>query len=205
MVKKLKNTKLAIDHYWKQQFEFAKNPRIWLSKAYDLKYAADTLFKISKKAAKTGYANFVKSTKDGTFKNGERKLSRKETKIRMDAELSRECFLLWGFAFENILKGILISKYPEFIKTRGIDEKLKTHNLLLLANRCDVRLNKTEIKIFERLTKDIVWRQRYPIPLDLNKMISTEFGTGATNVVEAHFPNLGQMENLFNNLDKLIP
>ena len=58
MVKKLKNTKFAIDHFWRQQFKLAKNPRIWLSKAYDLKYA----------------------------------------------ELSKQCFLLWGFAFENILK-----------------------------------------------------------------------------------------------------
>ena len=95
MVKKLKNTKFAIDHYWKQQFECAKNPSIWLAKAYDLKYAADTLCKISKKAAKTEHANFIKSITNGTFQHGERKLSKKEIKIRLNAGLSKKCFLLW--------------------------------------------------------------------------------------------------------------
>ena len=103
-----------------------------------------------------------------------------------------------------MLKGILISKHPEFIKTQGIDKKLKTHDLSLLAGKCCVKLDESERKIFERLTKDITWRQRYPIPLNLEKMISTTFGVSATNVIDAHFPDLNKMDKLFNKLKKLI-
>ncbi len=204
MAKKIKNTELAINHFWKQQFISAKDSRSWVSKACNLKYAADTLCKISQKAIKIEHNNFVKSTEDGTFKNGHRELSKKEVKLRLDTELSWQCFLLWGFAFENMLKGILISKHPEFVHTRGIDKQLKTHNLIELAKKCAVKLDKTETKILERLTKDIIWRQRYPIPLNLERMISTKFGIGATNVVDAYFPDLGKAEGLFLRLEKLL-
>ena len=140
ITKKVKNSKLAVEHFWKQQFESAKNPKVWLSFAYDLKYAADTLCKISKKSAMAEHNNFLTSINDGTFKNGQRQLSKKEAKLRSDAELSKKCYFLWGFAFENLLKGILISKHPDFVKIQGIDKQLKTHNLIVLAEKCTIKL-----------------------------------------------------------------
>jgi len=110
-----------------------------------------------------------------------------------------------GFCFRKHTKGILILKHPEYIKTNGVDKQLTIHDLNALVDKCGITLNKTERKILGRLTKDILWRQRYPIPLNLKRMILTEFGVGATNIIDAHFPNLDKMNKLFNKLEKLIP
>ncbi|MFZ2386036.1 MAG: hypothetical protein WBE75_07555 [Candidatus Omnitrophota bacterium] len=200
---KIKNTEDTIEHYWEEQFESAQNPMAWLTLGCRLKRAADIMFRISCKALKKENKSMVESIEKGTFGVGEHKLTAREIKVRLDCGLNKVYFLLLGFAFENIFKGILISKNKNYIDiSKGIDKNLKTHNLVQISEKCGINLNQEERLSLERLTKEIQWQGRYPVPLKLNKMISSEFGIGATNAVDAYFPNHKVMGKLFQKLIK---
>jgi hypothetical protein len=71
-------------------------------------------------------------------------------------------FGLFGYALENIFKGILVSKQPTLVKADRLSDKLKEHNLLKLAAAAGIALSEKEKRILGWLTEVTIWKARYP-------------------------------------------
>jgi len=104
-----------------------------------------------------------KSIQDGFYsKPGELASSPADNKGFDQNEPFAIYFMLWGYAFETLLKG-------GYIRIKGTLEKEATdkgHDLIGLAKLLELEVRPGDVKILELLTKYIVWAGRYPIPLD---------------------------------------
>ena len=80
--------------------------------------------------------------------------------------------MLWGYGFENILKGIIIkdlNKNSLMSKEVPFD-KIKTHNLLLLFKEAGFSLNNHQEFYLKIIQKCSIWMGRYPLPTSANQM-----------------------------------
>jgi hypothetical protein len=73
--------------------------------------------------------------------------------------------LLYGYALENLLKGIRIAKDPTLVSAGKLNRKLTTHDLVELAKEAEFVLHVQEIPVAEALSKLSVWAGRYPVAL----------------------------------------
>src|SRR5437899_1273204 len=76
-------------------------------------------------------------------------------------------FLLFGYAFENALKGLivqaLVSAGGTAVKAGRIDPVLTKHNLGALAKRANVALSPANEDLLGRLQEHVEWAGRYPV------------------------------------------
>ncbi len=84
--------------------------------------------------------------------------------------------LLAGLTMENLLKGICVASEPAL--DRKGEFQIKTHNLLELADRADMRLTKDENDLLESLEVAIGWAGRYPRPLRYEDMLPRTLHSG---------------------------
>jgi hypothetical protein len=73
--------------------------------------------------------------------------------------------LLYGYALENLFKGLWIAKDPALISPGKLSGKLTTHSLTALAKRARFTLHVQEQPVAEALSKLAVWAGRYPVAL----------------------------------------
>lgn len=80
--------------------------------------------------------------------------------------------MLWGYAFENLLKGIIIKKYNEQNPdNKNVPfEKIKSHKLSTLFQNAGLSLTEEEVFYINIIEKCSVWMGRYPIPIKANQM-----------------------------------
>jgi len=100
--------------------------------------------------------------------------------MNIDSDLSEEddqhfialwesYFLLMGLAFENLLKGLIISIEPDLENVDDYKTKYcfsYNHNLIVMFERNFRPLNTTEIDLIKRLQTYLKWMSKYPIPLN---------------------------------------
>jgi hypothetical protein len=73
--------------------------------------------------------------------------------------------LLYGYALENLLKGIRVAKNPSLITSGRLNRKLASHDLVSLAKEADFTLHIQEEPVAEALSKLSTWAGRYPVAL----------------------------------------
>jgi hypothetical protein len=76
-------------------------------------------------------------------------------------------FLLMGLAFENILKGLIISKEPDLENDKNYEIKYNfslNHDLKKMFEANFRQLTKSENKLIERLQSYLIWMSKYPLP-----------------------------------------
>jgi hypothetical protein len=80
--------------------------------------------------------------------------------------LSRPYFLNIGFSLENLIKGLLVSETPEYLKDGKISTEISSgHNLDNLAKKSSsLTFDKKEFDFLKILSKAIPNWSRYPIP-----------------------------------------
>jgi len=80
--------------------------------------------------------------------------------------LSRTYFLNIGFSIENLIKGLLISEKPDYLKDGRISSEISSgHNLENLALKIStLSFNEEEIQFLKTLSKALPNWSRYPIP-----------------------------------------
>ena len=80
--------------------------------------------------------------------------------------------MLWGYGFENILKGINIKKIRKTDTTLTsipINE-IKTHDLVTLFNKANIYLVEKQEFYIKIIKKCSVWMGRYPLPVKAKQM-----------------------------------
>ena len=78
------------------------------------------------------------------------------------------CFMLFGFALENLTKAIIVCRDPNKVKAnkwlgRG-------HDLVKLFDLSELPVDDLERDLLQRVTRIIEWKGRYPVPLDFNEV-----------------------------------
>jgi hypothetical protein len=81
-------------------------------------------------------------------------------------------FLLFGYAFENALKGLivqaLVSASKTAVKNGKLDGVLNSHDICMLARRAHVTLTPAGEDLLARLKEHVVWAGRYPVMKDVS-------------------------------------
>jgi hypothetical protein len=70
--------------------------------------------------------------------------------------------LLYAFAMENALKGLIVARNPELISPNRISKKLNTHALITAADNVGFLLAVQEIPVLQALSRIAMWTGRYP-------------------------------------------
>jgi hypothetical protein len=71
--------------------------------------------------------------------------------------------LLYAYAIENVLKGLIVFKRPGLIQEHELHGELKTHDLNELAKKAKVTVEQNERPVLEALTHLSISAGRYPI------------------------------------------
>ena len=71
--------------------------------------------------------------------------------------------LLYAYAIENVLKGLIITAKPLLIGGRTLNNALKSHNLIKLAKEADFTVLLQEEPVLKALSELSVWAGRYPV------------------------------------------
>ena len=127
------------------------DPRFWLKQAKELDEAAMLLWHAIQ-------ADFLKA---------------KQLEIGSELTSSDVPFMnlggvFWlnaGFALENGFKGLIIQNHPELIDNGILNQKLRTHNLLKLAELAGEELDGLEGFYLWIASKCVEWSGRYPVAL----------------------------------------
>jgi hypothetical protein len=77
--------------------------------------------------------------------------------------------MLYAFAFENLLKGLIVSKLPELTSEVGLHGDLKTHDLVILSIKAGLQLGESQILLFRSLSRIAEWAGRYPTAVKINQ------------------------------------
>lgn len=93
--------------------------------------------------------------------------------------------LLCGLAFENLVKGLIISIKPDFNDKKELNAyKWNTkggHGIKEMFDYNFQSLDETEKELIERLEEFLIWAGKYEIPLESNKYIKSKFPKNLEN------------------------
>lgn len=139
--------------FWSEQFEAkARSPSSWALQARRLKHAADAVFE----------AYFSDLSKMG---------SGCSPIDLVNLETGGPATLLYGLAFENLFKAVIINKEGARIEYGRLQRWPGSgHGLVGLAERAEIGMTTTKRDLLSRLTAFIEWGGRYPIPMSQDKM-----------------------------------
>jgi len=163
-----------------RQFEAtALWPSAWKSKARDLRYVADKLFRAYKAANDREWARIDEALKRKQPSSGGHILKGQELEDHLDVITGFSIYLLLtGYAIENLIKGIIYSKTPgkleEDDKNLRLKKNLVNHKLADLYVEARLANSKDTIdhdikEILDFLEEFITWRGRYNLPLNLQQ------------------------------------
>ncbi len=138
----------------------ALTPGIWLQFARRLKYAGDTLYEKYQE-----HYHEVQRGLDSVVDT-------------LTFSLNITSTLLYGLAFENILKAILIQDDPcrvqngKLVKWPG-----GGHDLTALVEAAGLDLGSQSAQLLERLSMFVTWAGRYPVPIREKDMFTRQYPT----------------------------
>ncbi len=154
-----------------QQFELkAQSLGSWKLVSRNLKRAADKLYNYYHDATLRDIQRILDKIKSNQFNDGARELKGAEWEDYLDGQLISAYFLLIGYSFENLLKGVLMFEHPEYFKANAKMTHIQSHDLVKLCSRCNIPLQAEEANLLEKCTIYIEWQGKYPIPLESEKM-----------------------------------
>ena len=84
-------------------------------------------------------------------------------------------FILVSYALENLFKALIIRDRSDeisskFVQTGRLPSLINEHNLVILAERANIKMDIKEEDILTRLSRFSKWKSRYPVPVGLSGM-----------------------------------
>jgi hypothetical protein len=143
-------------------YEAAQAPSAWLATAEKLAEAAETI------------ATSQATLEEGFQRACEAAFAEAEASESCEAEITHvepnylPAGLLYGFAMENALKGLIIAKQPAVVSRSILDTRINTHDLVRLAKDAGFTLNNDERHVLERISIVVKWAGRYPVARDVH-------------------------------------
>lgn len=79
--------------------------------------------------------------------------------------------LLYAFAIENALKGLIFARHPGYANTSRVSRRLTTHDLTKLAGMAGITLTAQEAPVVEALSHIAEWAGRYPVAIERERYV----------------------------------
>ena len=152
------------------------DPRFWLKQALELNQAAIHLWDAIRadfEKARQFDVGFELNSREVPFMN-----------------LGGVFWLNAGFALENSLKGLIIQNQPSLISGGILNKKLRTHDLLKLADLANVELNGVEGFYLFIGTQCVKWAGRYPVSLKPGEEVPLVFSEADVTTYKTVFEKI---------------
>jgi hypothetical protein len=148
----------------KQTFKAGQQPAAWLRSAGRLRDAAEVILK-QELPAEVSYSQALEIADEEAVAEIARNNSEfGAADIKAIAPNYPPAQLLYAYAIENVLKGLMVFKRPDLIQEHELHGELKTHDLNELAKKAKVTVDQQhEQPVLEALTRLSIWAGRYPI------------------------------------------
>jgi hypothetical protein len=88
-----------------------------------------------------------------------------------DVHLIHTYYLLMGLSVENLVKGIIMIRHPEYLRnnTELIQDRIGNHNTNWLLKSNNIYGFTDNEDILECLSKCVIWMSKYPVSLTREK------------------------------------
>jgi len=147
-------------------FKAGQQPAAWLRSAGHLRDAAEMILKhelpaeisYSKERKIAEQEALAVSVRDGTDTG--------VADIKAIAPNYPPAQLLYAYAIENVLKGLIVSKRPGLIQQDKLHGELKTHDLIKLAKKAKAAVEQHERPVLKALSELSISAGRYPVALE---------------------------------------
>ena len=155
----------SIDDPWLQRVRYAAaEPTSWLTHARTLRQAAEDLW-IAGNAHDRAPGSELGATVLVNWAKPD------FTPPLMGGSTCEVCFMLFGFALENLTKGIIVCRDPKLVsKDRLRKWHGNGHDVLALFVRAEIEASPEEEELLTRLTRITEWRGRYPVAMNFDKV-----------------------------------
>jgi hypothetical protein len=148
----------------KQLFKAGQQPASWLRSAGRLRDAAEAILKHELPAERAYSQAFKIADQEASAKSVRNDTGAGDAEIKAIAPNYPPAQLLYAYAIENVLKGLIVLKRPDLIQEHELHGELQTHDLNKLAERAKVTVDEQhEQPVLEALTHLSIWAGRYPI------------------------------------------
>jgi hypothetical protein len=156
-----------------QIFRGAQGPAIWLLRAESLRDSAEIIIRHEDGYLipyLRAYDGAMKAAMGRAYAEGEKA---GHAEIRARTPNYPPAQLLYAYAIENALKGLMVANDPNLINGNKLDVALRDHNLLALAQRANFTVHVQENPVLAALSKLSVWAGRYPVALHVGDFVGT--------------------------------
>lgn len=147
-----------------EHFRAAQGPGQWLLGAERLAGAADIIMENQAEVA----AAYIRAANAASELASIEAVSSDSGSAAVDIDAPEPLYLpaqlLYAFALENLLKGLLVATQPSLIGDASLNTKLKKHRLHELVVDVGLALTETETLLLKALSDIAVWAGRYPTP-----------------------------------------
>jgi hypothetical protein len=152
-----------LKEFAKQQFKAAQQPVAWLLSAERLRAAGDAILR-HELQAELPYLQAHRIAQEEAIADAYREGNDAGlAEIKAIPPNYPPAQLMYAYAIENVLKGLIISKRPDLIQERELDTELATHNLIKLAEKAEFTVQVQEWPVLEALSQLSIWAGRYPV------------------------------------------
>jgi hypothetical protein len=86
-----------------------------------------------------------------------------QAEIKCDPPNYPPAQLLYAYAMENLLKGLIVANNPAVVDENKISSQLKSHDLIQLSASAGVTVHVEEEPVLAALSELSVWAARYPV------------------------------------------
>jgi hypothetical protein len=152
-----------VQEFSKRQFEAAQRPVAWLLSAERLRSAADAILE-HELPAEIPYFQAHKIAEEEAvaiaYSDGN---DVGVSEIKAIPPNYPPAQLMYAYAIENVLKGLVVSKRPDLIQEHELHGELATHNLIRLAEKAEFTVHVRERPVLEALSRLSIWAGRYPV------------------------------------------
>jgi len=148
----------------KQTFKAGQQPAAWLRSARRLRDAAEAIL-MHELSAERAYSEALKiADEEAVAEMASNDSGVGSAEIKAIAPNYPPAQLLYAYAIENVLKGLMVFKRPDLIQEHELHGELTTHDLNELAKKAKVTVEQQhEQPVLEALTRLSIWAGRYPI------------------------------------------
>jgi hypothetical protein len=194
---------------WPEElFKAAQQPHAWLSTAEQLATAAELILQ-DQVQHETPYFRAYDVARQEALSAAcaSPEAGAGSAEIRCEPPNYLPAQMLYAFALENVLKGLLIAKNSDLAGKRKLSREITSHKLVDLAEKASFDVGGQELSVLRDLSQIAIWAGRYPVAIKLDPAGKPPLGDPHTLLdYGAHHPTMRRIfKRAAEELEKRLP
>jgi hypothetical protein len=149
----------------KSIYKAAQNPRAWLCSAERLRDAADIILRDQQQFEVAYFRAHEQATQEALTIAYLEGSNSGTAEIRCRPPNYPPAQLLYAYAIENLLKGLIVAKDATLINADSLAKTLRSHNLRSLCETAGIQVFAQEEPVLKALSELSTWAGRYPVAI----------------------------------------